>query len=92
MADSALGRRFWTLWAATATSNLGDGITLTTFPLLAVTLTDDAVLIALVAVGRTLPFVMLGLPLGLIVDRFDRRIVTLVSQGLRGGVITAWRS
>ena len=89
MADSALGRRFWTLWAATATSNLGDGITLTTFPLLAVTLTDDAVLIALVAVGRSLPFVMLGLPLGLIVDRFDRRTVTLVSQGLRGGVITA---
>ena len=87
MADSRLGRRFWTLWATTSTSNLGDGITLTTFPLLAVTLTDDAVLIALVAVGRSLPFVMLGLPLGLVVDRFDRRHRSqLLRRVLREGV------
>jgi MFS family permease len=53
-----------------------------------VTLTDDAVLVALVAVGRTLPFLLLGLPLGLVVDRFDRRKVALASQAVRGGAMT----
>ena len=41
MRDSALGRRFWTLWAATTATNLGDGMTLAAFPLLAIDLTDD---------------------------------------------------
>ena len=82
-----LGARFWTLWAATSSANLGDGLSLTAFPLLSIALTDDARLIALVNVGRFLPFVLLGLPLGLLVDRFDRRLLAIGAQLLRGSVI-----
>ena len=85
--ESALGRRFWTLWAATSTTNLADGLTLTAFPLLAVQLTDDARLVALVSVARILPFLVVGLPLGLLVDRFDRRHIVIVSQAVRGSAI-----
>ena len=67
-------------------TNVADGISLTAFPLLAAALTDDAVLIALVSVGRFLPFVVVGLPLGVLVDRFDRRAIVFTSQALRAAV------
>ena len=68
----SLGRRYWTLWSSFTASNLGDGLTLIGLPLLAVTLTDDARLITLVAAFRVLPFLTVGLPAGVIIDRFDR--------------------
>ncbi|MEM8904875.1 MAG: MFS transporter [Actinomycetota bacterium] len=81
-----LGRRFVLLWSSTTATNVADGISLAAFPLLAANLTDDALLIALVSVGRFLPFVLVGLPLGVVVDRSDRRTVVIVSQILRAGV------
>ena len=71
MAD--LGRSFWRLWSVFTASNLADGLTLVAFPLLAVSLTDDARLVALVATFRLLPFVVVGLPAGVLLDRIDRR-------------------
>ncbi len=87
MSDERLGRRFWTLWSAFTASNLGDGLTLVALPLLAVGETDDARLIALVAAVRVVPFVVLGLPAGLILDRFDRRAIAVVAQLIRAGAI-----
>ena len=84
MSDQRLGRPFWTLWSVFTASNLGDGLTLVVLPLLAVTETDDARLVALVAAARVAPFVVLGLPAGLILDRFDRRVVAVVAQLMRG--------
>ncbi len=88
--SSALGRRFWGLWASFAAANLGDGFSLVVFPLLAVSLTDDARLVALVSVCRFLPFPLLGLPAGMIIDRFDRRWLAIAAQAGRslaiGGV------
>jgi MFS family permease len=83
----SLGSRFWTLWAAISTANLGDGISLTAFPLLAVSLTDDARLVALATVVRFLPFVLVGLPAGLVLDRHDRRRVAAVAQVGRAGAL-----
>lgn len=80
MASSSLGRPFWTLWSAFSAANLGDGVTYVAFPLLAVSLTDDARLVAAVAVARFLPFVVIGLPAGLVLDRFDRKLVTAAAQ------------
>lgn len=68
-------------------SNIGDGITLTAFPLLAVSLTDDARLIAMVLVVRFIPFVAIGLPLGVVIDRMDRRKVGLAAQVIRAVVL-----
>ncbi len=64
---------FWRLWSAVTLSNLGDGIRIAAFPLLAVTLTQDPRLIAGVAVVQYLPWLFLGLPAGAVVDRMDRR-------------------
>ena len=80
---SALGRRFWSLWASFTAANLGDGLSLVAFPLLAVALTDDARLIAFVTACRMLPFPLLGLPAGVIIDRFDRRWLAVGAQTAR---------
>ncbi len=87
MTDSGLGRRFWLLWTTLATANLGDGLTLVGFPLLAVGLTDDARLVALVAAARMAPFPLIGLPAGVIIDRFDRRKLAMVAQSARSVAI-----
>lgn len=78
--DSALGRRFWSLWAAFTATNLADGLSLVAFPLLAVELTDDARLIAMVTAFRFIPFVVVGLPAGVLLDRVDRRNVAVAAQ------------
>ncbi len=87
MRDSALGQRFWALWSAFTTSNLGDGLTLVGFPLLAITLTDDARLVALVAAFRFLPFLVIGLPAGVLIDRFDRRHLAMIAQLARAAAL-----
>ena len=55
---------FWRLWTSVTLSNLGDGIRLAAFPLLAVILTQDPRLVAGVAVVQYLPWLLLGLPAG----------------------------
>jgi len=91
--SSPLGRRFWTLWTSFTASNLGDGLSLVAFPLLAVNLTDDARLVAAVAAARYLPFLVVGLPAGVLIDRFDRRRIAMAAQLVRSlvllGVIAA---
>ncbi|MEL6981620.1 MAG: MFS transporter, partial [Actinomycetota bacterium] len=77
---SSLGPRFVRLWAAFTATNLADGLSLTAFPLLAVGLTDDARLVALVTVFRFVPFVLVGLPAGVLLDRFDRRRIAVLAQ------------
>ena len=78
-----LGQRFWTLWSAFSLSNLGDGISLVAYPLLAVSLTNDARLVALVTVARFIPFLVVGLPAGVAIDRYDRRHVAIIAQTIR---------
>lgn len=89
LSGGGLGRRFWKLWAAFSSSNLGDGLTLVGFPLLAVSLTDDARLVTLVAAFRFLPFFTIGLPAGVIIDRFDRRQIAMIAQMVRAAALVA---
>jgi len=84
-----LGRRFWSLWSAFTASNLADGLSLVAFPLLAIRLTDDARLVALVSVFRFLPFLVVGLPAGVMLDRVDRRRAAMLAQAGRGTVVAA---
>ena len=87
MRERGLGRPFWTLWSAFTASNLGDGLSLVALPLLAIQLTDDVRLIAAVAVFQYLPFLVIGLPAGVVIDRFDRRWIAVVAQTLRSAVV-----
>ncbi|MFB6391823.1 MFS transporter [Polymorphospora lycopeni] len=68
-----LGADFSKLWSAAAVSAIGDGVTIAAGPLLAAQLTDDPRLIGGVSVAFTAPFVLFGIPAGLLVDRVDLR-------------------
>ena len=81
-----LGRDFGKLWTAAAFSNLADGLGRTAVPLIATTLTRDPLAISVIGALAFLPWLVFGLPAGMIVDRFDRRIIMAVANGIRGAV------
>lgn len=81
-----LGSDFGKLWTAAAFSNLADGLGRTAVPLIATTLTRDPLAISVITALAFLPWLVFGLPAGMIVDRFDRRIIMAVANGIRGGV------
>lgn len=81
-----LGRDFGKLWTAAAFSNLADGLGRTAVPLIAITLTRDPLLISVIGALAFLPWLLFGLPAGMIVDRFDRRVIMAVANGIRGAV------
>jgi MFS family permease len=72
-AVSALGAPFWTYWSSAVLANLGDGIRLAAFPLLAAQLTDEPALVAVVAAAGGLPWLLTGLLAGSAVDRLGPR-------------------
>lgn len=80
---SALGRDYWRLWTGSAASNLADGIRVVAYPWLASTLTREPALVAGAAVAARLPWLLLSLPVGALVDRSDRRRVMLLANALR---------
>jgi MFS family permease len=49
--------------------------------------TSDAAIVGLFGAVRLVPYIILSVPAGLIADRFDRRLVLLVSDLIRGGVM-----
>lgn len=85
-----LGRAFWRLWAATGISSLGDGLVMVAFPLLAVTLTSDPLLIAGVAIAGRLPALLCSVPAGALADRVDRRRLVVITNIVRTGVLAAF--
>lgn len=72
---SALGARFWRIWVAAGVSTLGDGVREVALPLLAATITRDPALVAAVSLAGRLPWLVLSLVSGALVDRLDRRLV-----------------
>jgi len=78
-----LGGLYWRLWSAATASALGDGLRRVALPLLAVHLTRDARLVALVAAAGTVPWLVFGLPVGALVDRWDRRRTVWIVDLLR---------
>lgn len=83
MVDEDLGRDFRRLLVSAASSNLGDGVRVAAFPLLAVTLTDEPLLISGVAAATFLPAVLFGPLGGVLVDRQPRRRLIVFGQFLR---------
>lgn len=79
----SLPTAYWRQWAASAISNLGDGISFVAMPLLALSLTDDERLISLVTFATFLPWMLLALPVGVIVDRIDRQLLMILANLVR---------
>ena len=71
--SSRLPLRYWLQFAASSISNAGDGLALAATPLLTLSLTSDTRLIGAVSFASSLPWLVLTLPAGVIIDRIDRR-------------------
>lgn len=85
----SLGRPFVALWSANATANLADGVAFVTMPLLAASLTDDPRWVAGVATVYALVRLCVVLPIGVFVDRMDRRTLLVGANLLRGVALLA---
>jgi MFS family permease len=84
-----LGSAYWRLWWANAVSYVGDGALVSALPLFAVTVTKDPRLISLVSAAMFLPWLLLSLPAGAIVDRHDRVALMWRSQAVQFAVMGA---
>lgn len=84
-----MGKAFNRLWSASLVSNLSDGVLLAAAPLLAITLTDNTILISLLGAMVMLPWLLFAIPIGTLVDRLDRRHILAGTNLLRSAVIGA---
>ena len=87
-AATRLGRAYWRLWWANAISSTGDGAFVAALPLLAVTITRDPRLVSVVAAATYLPWLLLSLPAGAVVDRYDRATLMWRAQAVQAAVVT----
>src|SRR5437588_4640513 len=71
-------RDFMLLWSGQAVSLVGTGITQTAIPLLVWDLTHSAAQVGLVGGLGTLPYVLLSLLVGALIDRWDRKRVMIL--------------
>lgn len=87
-----LGRSFGGLWAASASANLADGVTLVLLPLAAISVTDAPGAVAAVMVATTAAWPLFGLPAGWLVDTLDRRLLLVLVNLTRAVVLAslAW--
>jgi MFS family permease len=86
-APARWGSGFRWLVSSTWVGNIGDGIAIAAGPLLIASETRSAFLVAAAAFLQRLPWLLLGLPAGVISDRVDRRLLLVCSEAFRAGVI-----
>jgi len=80
---------YWRLWWAAAVDNIGDGMFAVAVPLLALTITRDPRLISIISAATYLPWLLLSLPAGAIVDRHDRVALMWCSQAVQAAIVGA---
>ncbi|MEV3978051.1 MFS transporter [Nonomuraea sp. NPDC049758] len=78
--------RFQLLWIGSAVSELGSELTRLAMPLLVLALTGSPGLAGVVAGARTVAFLLVQMPAGVWVDRWDRRRTLISAQGLQAVV------
>ncbi|MGH3150063.1 MAG: MFS transporter [Streptosporangiaceae bacterium] len=84
-----LSRDYWRLWWANTVSSTGDGAFNAALPLLAVTITRDPRLVSVVTAAIFLPWMLLSLPAGAVVDRYDRATLMWRAQAVQALVVVA---
>jgi len=81
-------REFRIVLGGQAVSAFGDAVSLTVLPLLVVALTGSGIAIGIVGVLQLLPDLLLGLPMGALADRWDRRRM-IIAADLGRALLTA---
>jgi len=79
---------YWRLWWAAGIDNIGNGAFAAAVPLLAVTITHDPRLVSVVSAVTYLPWLLLSLPAGALVDRHDRVALMWRSQALQAVIVS----
>lgn len=85
-APPRLPRPFWWLWTSSAASNLADGVLKTALPLVALRYTTSPAEVAALTLAASLPWLVVALPAGALVDRWDRRVTLLTADLARATV------
>ncbi|MBJ7901749.1 MFS transporter [Streptomyces sp. DSM 110735] len=86
---------FWRFWTATTVSGVGSAVTLVALPLVAVTVLDASVIqVSLLAAAGQIGWLILGLPAGVIVQRYPLRRLQVITDLIRlvalASVPVAW--
>jgi MFS family permease len=81
--NPALGR----LLAGEFISGVGDWLYLVAILVVVYAESNSPVLLGIVGAARILPYVLLSVPAGMVADRFDRRMVLLVTDVARGVIM-----
>lgn len=76
-------RDFMLLWSGQTVSVVGTEITQFAFPLLVLVLTTSPALAGLTAAIGSLPYLLLSLPAGALIDRWDRKKVMIICDTTR---------
>jgi MFS family permease len=76
-------------WLSGFLADFGDGVRLAAFPLLAVQFTRSAAAVAAVTAVQSLPWLVMGAGLGVLVDRSDRRRLMVIVDVARATIIAA---
>lgn len=76
-------RDYLLLLSGQAVSSLGSGISQLAFPLLILALTNSPAQAGFAGAFRTVPYFLLTLPVGALVDRWDRKRAMLISDSIR---------
>ncbi|WP_326821822.1 MFS transporter [Streptosporangium sp. NBC_01756] len=87
-AEPRLSPAYWRLWWATGINAVGDGAFAAAVPLLAVTITRDPRLVSVVSAATYLPWLLLSLPAGALVDRYDRVGLMWRSQAIQAVIVS----
>ncbi|MCI2424175.1 MFS transporter [Saccharopolyspora sp. K220] len=90
MSAAGLSRAaFSRYWLSAFLADFGDGVRLAAFPLLALQVTNSPAAVAAVTAVQGLPWILIGLGAGAIVDRHDLRATMVMVDVIRAVVIAA---
>src|SRR4051794_7743694 len=82
-----LSPHYWRLWRANAISSTRGGAFLAAPPLLPVPISRDPRLVAVVTAAGFFPWMVLSLPAGALVDRYDRATLMWRAQAVQAAVV-----
>ena len=80
LANGALAR----LLIGEFVSSIGDWLYLVAMLVLIWQEANDPVLLGIIGAARIVPYIVLSVPAGIVADRFDRRLILLVTDVIRG--------
>lgn len=82
-------RRLVRLLAGEFVSGIGDWLYLVALLVIVYRESSDPLLLGIVGGARIIPYIMLSVPAGIAADRFDRRLILLVTDVARGLIMVA---